>query len=172
MWFICLKSGKHNLNGSRHWENTIVNVSDFSFSLRCEVCWKERLAVSQKDVHFLIMLFHWLLPIVNLRLAENIWDNGWRLYRALVYFPAQSLWKCTSAVLAFPCCLERISSMCFALEVICCFAVYAHKQRLPLHLNIESAVVPDEAITEGCRFYLSTSASQSTECCWPPKAVC
>lgn len=67
---------------------------------------------------------------------------------------------------------ERISPMCFALEVICCFAVYAHKRRVLLHLNIESAVASDEAITEGCCFYLSTSASQRTERCWPPKAVC
>lgn len=37
---------------------------------------KGAVAVSQKDVHFLIMLFLWILPVVNLQIAENIWDNG------------------------------------------------------------------------------------------------
>lgn len=34
------------------------------------------MAVHQKNVYFLVILFYWLFPVTNLRIAENIWDNG------------------------------------------------------------------------------------------------
>lgn len=78
-----------------------------NFLLRYEVAWKESVVVHQKDVYFLVTLFYWLFPVTNLRIAKNIWDNGWFLCRALIYFTAQSLWESALATLALLYCLER-----------------------------------------------------------------
>lgn len=34
------------------------------------------MAVYQKDVYFFVMQFHWLLAVIHLSVAKNIWDNG------------------------------------------------------------------------------------------------
>lgn len=79
--------------------------------------------------------------------------------------------KCFSYFGSFVLPGERIFPMCFAPEVICCFSMYAHKQLLPLCLNIESAVPCDEAITKACHVYLHSSASQSSNALNSP-ALC
>lgn len=161
MWFIHLESVKLNLNGNSGRQSAIVNVSNLRFLLRYEVIRNEWVAVHQKDVCFLLILFYWPFPVINLRIAKNTWDNGWLLFKALVYCTV-SVGKCFSYFGSFVLPRERIFPMCFAPEVICCFSMYAHKQLLPLCLNTESAVPSDEAITRACHVYLHRSASQST----------
>lgn len=116
MWLIHLESVKHDLNGDSGRQNAIVNVSNFRFLLRYEVIWKEWVAVHQKDVCFLLILFYWPFPVINLRIAKNTWYNGWLLFKALIYFTAQSLWESALATLALLYCLEKECSPCVLLQ--------------------------------------------------------
>lgn len=80
--------------------------------------------------------------------------------------------KCFSYFGSFVLPGERIFPMCFAPEVICCFSMYAHKQLLPLCLNIESAVPCDEAITKACHVYLHRSAASQSSNALNSQTLC
>lgn len=116
MWFIHLESVKHNLNGNSGRKNAIVNVSNFRFSVEVWSDLKGEGAVHQKDVCFLLLLFYWPFPAINLRIAKTTRDNGWLLFTALIYFTAQSLWESALATLALLYCLEKEFSPCVLLQ--------------------------------------------------------
>lgn len=111
-----------------------------NFLFRYEVTWKEWVGVHQKDVYFLVILFYWLFPVINLRIAKNTWDNGWLLHRALISSAAQSLWDNALATLALLYCLERefypcvllqkssVVFQCMHINSSCCYAEILSQQ--------------------------------------------
>lgn len=117
--------------------------------------WKEWVAVHQKDVCFLLVLFYWPCPVINLRIAKNTWDNGWLLFRTLIYFYCTvTVGKCLSYFSSFVLPRERISP-CVLLQkssvVFQCMHINSSCHYAEYWVSSSS----DEAITKACHVYLT-----------------